>query len=97
LRSTLGGNLGFVLFLSTLQQTCAQHLHRFHAVLQLTALVLHGYHQTRGLVRDSHGRVGGVDALATRSAGSVHVNLEVALVDGDVHFLGFGHHGNRCR
>src|SRR5436190_22164770 len=43
-----------------LQQPGAQDAHRLIAVLQLALLVLAGDDKTGGLVRDSHGRVGGV-------------------------------------
>ena len=52
-----------------------------------------------GQVRDAHGRVGRVDALAAGAGRSVDVDLQVPLVDIHLDLLGFGHdgHGRRRR
>src|SRR5699024_2195896 len=45
----------------------------------------------RGQVREAHGRVGGVDALAAGSTRAVHVHAHVGRVE--VHFDVVGQHG----
>ncbi len=67
LRFALDGHRRLLLVLGELQQAGAQHQHRPGPVLQLAALVLHGNDQSRRLVSDAHGGVGGVDALAARA------------------------------
>src|SRR5699024_337587 len=64
------------LFLLTLagKEFGLEHRHRGRPVLQLRALVLARDHDAGGDVRDTHRRVGGVDTLPTRTAGSVHVH-----------------------
>ena len=54
--------------LGCLEQPTAQHEHGLGAVLDLALLVLHGDDDACRQVRDSHGRIGGVDALTTWSA-----------------------------
>ena len=39
-------------------------------------------------MRQAHGRVGGVDALAARSAGTVHVNAHVVHIEVDLDIVG---------
>src|SRR5919106_2782656 len=46
---------------------------------------------------DSHGRVGGVDALSPGSGRAVDVDLEVVLIDLDLDLLGLGHDRDRRR
>ncbi len=48
-------------------------------------------------VGDAHGGVRRVHALTTRAAGAEHVDLQVALVDVDVHLFGLGHDEHRRR
>ena len=48
-------------------------------------------------MRDAHGRVGGVHALAARAAGAVHVDAQIVLVDLDLHLVGLGQHGHGGR
>ena len=47
-------------------------------------------------MRDAHGGVGGVDALAARAAGAVHIDAQVVLVDVDLDLIGLGQHRHRC-
>src|SRR5215210_5626530 len=63
-------------------------------VLELALLVLASHDEARWLVREPDCRVRGVDALATGTAGAVHVDLEVSWVDLDLHVLGFGQDGD---
>ena len=46
---------------------------------------------------DAHRRVGGIHALPTRTARAIHVDVEVAFVDGHIDFIGLGQHQHRCR
>jgi hypothetical protein len=48
-------------------------------------------------VGDPHRRVGGVHALAARATGAEGIDAQVLGFDLDVHFLGFGQHGDRGR
>ena len=73
----------------------AQHAHRLLAVLQLRALVLHRDDDPGRQVRDAHRGVGRVDGLAARAGRAVDVDLQVALLDLDVHLLRLRHHGDR--
>src|SRR4051794_37344433 len=97
LRTTLGGLRRVLLVLGQLQQSGAQHLHRTSTVLQLTALVLHRYHDACRLVRDAHGGVRRVDTLTAGPARSIDVDLEVALVDLDLDLFGLRQYEHRCR
>src|SRR5450631_1107881 len=54
-----------------------EHIHRGGAVLDLRALVLAGDDEAARDVGDAHGGVGGVDALAARTAGAVDVDADV--------------------
>src|SRR3546814_6392263 len=47
-------------------------------------------------MRDADRAVCRVDMLAARPARAVNVDLEVAVVDRDVDFLGFGQHRDGC-
>src|SRR3546814_20022118 len=47
-------------------------------------------------MRDADRAVCRVDMLAARPARAVNVDLEVAVVDRDVDFLGFGQHSDGC-
>src|SRR5581483_11199472 len=78
-----------------LQQSGTQHLQRLRPVLDLALLVLHGDDEARRLVRDAHCGVGRVHRLPTRTGRAVHVDLQVALVDGDVDLLRLGEHRHR--
>src|SRR4029450_4699215 len=90
LGAALGGQLGLLLGDGPLQQPGPQHTHGLLTVLDLRLLVLHGDHDAGGQVGDAHGRVGGVDRLAAGAGGSVDVDLEVVLVDGDLDRVGLG-------
>ena len=41
-------------------------------------------------MRDAHGRVSGVDALATWAAGTKHVNVEIPIIDCHVDIVNLG-------
>src|SRR3546814_2156659 len=73
-----------------------QHLHRLGAVLVLAALILLDHDESRRDMRDADRAVGRVDMLAARPARAVNVDLEVAVVDRDVDFLGLGQHRDGC-
>ena len=64
LRTAGGGLLALLLVLGRLEQPRSEIPHRFLAVLALGSLLLHLDLDPRGLVRDPHGRVRRVDALA---------------------------------
>src|SRR5215207_5933590 len=66
-------------------------------VLELALLVLAGHDQARWLMRDPDRRVCGVHALAARTTGTVHVDLEVSCVDLDLYILGLGQDGHGRR
>ena len=72
-----------------------QHAHRLVLVLELALLVLTRYHKAGGKMGDTHGRIGRIDALATRAARPVYVDLEIVRMNGQVQFLGFGQNGHR--
>src|SRR5207253_1933594 len=95
LGSALAGAGGFLFGDHLVEQAGAQHLERLDLVLQLTLLVLALDHETRGQVRDAHGAVGRVDALAAGSLGAEHVDPEVLLFDLHVDLLRFREHGHR--
>ncbi len=48
-------------------------------------------------MRDAHGRVGRVHALAAGPARAERVDAQILRIDLDVHFLGFRQHGDRRR
>jgi hypothetical protein len=48
-------------------------------------------------VRDPDGGIGGVHALAARTAGAIHIYLEISRVDLDLHILGLGQDGHGRR
>src|ERR671921_2190723 len=77
----------------TFQKPGLEDPHGLLLVLELTLLVLAGHDQARWLVRDPDRGVGGVHALATGTAGAVHVDLEVSCVDLDLHILGLWQDG----
>src|SRR5215207_2661289 len=79
------------------QEPGLQDPHGLLLVLELALLVLAGHDQSRWLVRDPDRRVCGVHALAARTAGAVHVDLEVPRVDLDLHILGLGKDCHGCR
>src|SRR5438105_4383650 len=76
------------------EQPGAQDRHRLRLVLELAALVLAGDDLARGHVRDPHGRVGGVHALAAVPTRSVQVDLQILVVYHEVGLLGFGEDGD---
>ena len=73
LAATLGAK-GLLLFLEHLViETCAQDLQRRLAVLDLRLLILRLHDEPRGKMRDAHGGVGRVDALANTATVAVEV------------------------
>src|SRR5215212_6226243 len=67
------------------QESELQDPHGLLLVLELALLILAGHDQARRLVRDPDRRVRGVHALASGTAGAVHVYLEISWVDLDLH------------
>ena len=92
LRAALGAELGLLLLALLVVEPRAQHLQRLRPVLDLRALVLACDDQPGRKVRDSHRRVGGVDALPAGAAGAVDVHAQVLLLDLDVDVLDLGKH-----
>src|SRR5690606_9744932 len=88
--------LGLLLALD-LEQTTAQDLHRFRAVLDLAALVLALDRDAARDVRDLHRAVGRVHALTARAAGRGDIDFQIALVDLEVDLLRLGQHGDGRR
>src|SRR5215208_2433646 len=79
------------------QESELQDPHGLLLVLELALLILAGHDQARRLVRDPDRRVRGVHALAARTTGAVHVNLEISRADLDLHVLGLGQDGHGRR
>ena len=75
----------------------AQHLHGFRPVLDLRLLVLLRHDDAGRDVREAHGGVGRVHALAARAARAERVDAEILFVDLDVDLLGLGEHGDGGR
>ena len=88
----LGTKLCLLLLELHLVQTGAQHLHADFAVLDLGALLLRLHHRVGGDVRDAHGRVGRVDALAARAGRAVRIDAQVLGLNLDVDLVGLGQH-----
>src|SRR6185312_12742192 len=97
LRATHARPLRFLLRQPLIQQPRAQHLERLELVLQLRLLVLLAHDDSGRDVRDAHGGVGGVHALATRTRGPEHVDADVLVLDRHVDFLRLRQHGHRGR
>ena len=91
------GLFGLLTFLLGLEETGPEHPKRLGLVLELALLVLHRHHQPGRTVGDPHRRVGGIHRLATRTRRPVDVDLEVLVVDGHLHLVGLGKHGDRGR
>ena len=75
----------------------AQDLHRPELVLVLALLVLAGHDDAGRLVRQAHGGVGRVDALAAGTRAPEHVDVDVVGVDHDVDLFGLGQDRHRRR
>ncbi|OPZ22789.1 MAG: hypothetical protein BWZ10_00247 [candidate division BRC1 bacterium ADurb.BinA364] len=75
-------------------QARAQDLEGLGAVLDLRFFVLAGHDQARRQMRQAHGGVGGVDALASRAGRMKGVHFQVFGLDLDFHFLGLGQNGD---
>ena len=86
----LGTKLCLLLLELHLVQTGAQHLHADLAVLDLGALLLRLHHGVGGQVGDTHGGVGGVNALTARARSAVSIDAQVGLVDLDVNLSASG-------
>ena len=93
----LGAELGLLALELLLVEAGTQHLHADLAVLDLRALVLRLHDGVRGQVRDAHGGVRRVDALAAGAGGAVRVDAQVLLVDLDIDLIGLGQHGDGSR
>ena len=61
-------------------------------VAVLRAILLHSDYDSGRQMRDAYRRFGLVDVLAAGAARTQRIDLEVALVDGDVDLLGLGEH-----
>src|SRR5207253_1585826 len=81
------GLLGRLPLALGLVEARAQDSHRLVAVLQLRALVLHRDDDPGREVRDPHGRVRRVHRLTARTGRAEDVDLQVFLVELDVHVL----------
>ena len=79
-----GVQLGALFQALAFQELGLKHAHRRHLVLQLRLLVLAGDDDTGRDVGESNRRVGGVDRLTARAAGSVDVDAHIRLGDLDV-------------
>ncbi len=79
-------DLGLLLLALELEELGLEDAHRGGLVLELRALVLAGDDHAGRQVRQAHGRVGGVDALAAGPGGAVDVDAD--LVVGDVDLVG---------
>ena len=90
------GNLRIQLLLLNFIELGGQHTHTFFPVLQLTALLLAGHHDARGLVDQPDGRGGLVDVLAAGAAGPVDLHFDIAGVDLHVHLFHFRQNRNGC-
>src|SRR5690242_3710332 len=67
-----------------LKEPCPEHLECLGLVLVLTALILHGHNQARGQMCDAHSAVGGVHMLPASTTGTVCVNAQVLVSDGNI-------------
>src|SRR5262249_10129406 len=89
---------GSLLFLAfDLEEPRFQDPHGLCFVLDLAALVLALYDETRGDVCEPHGRIGRVDSLTSRPGGAEPVHAYVLLADAHGHALGFREDGHRRR
>src|SRR5690606_5917908 len=77
------------------EQARAQDGQRLGLVLELRLLVLTLHDEARRQMRDAHGRVRRVDALAARPARAHDVDAQILVPDLDVDLFGLGHHGDR--
>lgn len=84
-----GGGFHFFLFLA-FKEARTEDGHGLDAVLLLGALVLHGNDEAGRQMSNANGGVGGVDALAAVTAGTVNVDAEVVRVNFEVLLGGFG-------
>jgi hypothetical protein len=77
--------------------SCSRHLEGLGLVLDLRALVLALHDEAARTVEDLHRAVGRVDALSAWSSGGRDRDLEIFVVDLDVHLVGLGEHGHGRR
>ena len=70
----------------------AQHLHRFFLVLMLAAAILTSDDDAGRRMGYAHGRVSGVDMLPASAGCAIDIDLQVAVLDMDIDFGGFGQH-----
>src|SRR5215204_5554879 len=95
LRTARRCELGLLLLALVLVEPRSKHAHRLRLVLELRLLVLHRDDGAGGNVRDAHGGVGRVHALAARPGRAVDVDLQVVLVDLHFDLFGLRHHRDR--
>ena len=81
------GSVFHLFFFFAFEESGAQNIHGFDAVLLLRALILHGNDEASREMSDADGGVGGVDTLAAVSTRTVNINTKVFGVDFEV-FLG---------
>src|SRR5262249_19025649 len=81
-----GAGLLLALFQFELIKARLQHGPGDASVFDLRALLLARHHDARGNVGDAHGRIGGVDVLATGAGGAIGIHPAVTffVVDLDV-------------
>ena len=58
-----------------------QHFHGLGLVFVLGFFILAGHDKTGGQMGDAHRRIGGVDALAAGTGGSVNIDLDLSGID----------------
>src|SRR5690349_25062461 len=80
LRASHARAFGLLLGDPEIEQPGAQNLHRLELVLELRLLILLADDETAGNVRDAHGRVGRVHALATRARRPKHIDADVLVL-----------------
>src|SRR5437762_1269634 len=90
-------DLGALFFLFLFQQSSAQDFHALGPILVLRFFILAGYNDPARDMRDAHGRIRRIDALAAGARGAEHIDANILRVDLNFHFIGFGHHGDGDR
>src|SRR5215472_16071681 len=95
LAAALGGDGGLLLFQFHFIQPGTQHAHGLGAVFDLRFFVLLRNHQSRGQMRDAHGRISRVHGLPAGTRGAKRINAQVLGFNFDVDFIGFRKDGDR--
>ena len=92
-----GFHCGLLLFRFQFVEARLEHLHGAGLVLELRALILTLDHNAGRDVRDADGGFHLIHVLAAGAAGPEGVDLEVVVIDHDVHvLLDLGVHEDRC-